>query len=71
MNRKLFVGRKQELKVMDELWNSQRAEFLILYGRRRVGKTQLMKIWAERSQSQVFYWVADPTSSRDIVAVEG
>ena len=65
MDRKLFVGRERELKVLDDLWQSQRPEFLILYGRRRVGKTQLLKIWAERSQARVFYWVADPTSSFD------
>jgi len=65
MDKKLFVGRDRELQVLDELWGSQHAEFLILYGRRRVGKTQLLKTWAERSQARVFYWVADPTSSFD------
>ena len=65
MSKNPFVGRQRELKMLDELWLSQRSEFLILYGRRRVGKTQLLKTWAERSQARVFYWVADPTSSFD------
>lgn len=65
MDKKPFVGRDRELQVLDELWLSQKAEFLILYGRRRVGKTRLLKTWAERSQARVFYWVADPTSSFD------
>ncbi|MEI8132248.1 MAG: ATP-binding protein [Leptolinea sp.] len=60
-----FVGRERELQVLNELWQSKRSEFLILYGRRRVGKTRLLKTWAERSQARVFYWVADPTSSFD------
>ena len=59
------VGRERELKVLDDLWQSSHPEFLILYGRRRVGKTQLLKTWAERSGARVFYWVADPTSSFD------
>lgn len=65
MDQKPFVGRDRELKMLDELWHSQQPEFLILYGRRRVGKTRLLKIWAERSRARIFYWVAEPTSSFD------
>jgi len=65
MDKKRFVGRDRELKMLDELWRSRQAEFLILYGRRRIGKTRLLKTWAERSRARVFYWVADPTSSFD------
>ncbi len=65
MEERPFVGRDRELAVLDELWRSREPEFMILYGRRRVGKTQLLKTWAERSGARVFYWVADPTSSFD------
>ena len=34
-----FYGRQTELEVFDGLWASSKEEFLILYGRRRVGKT--------------------------------
>ncbi len=37
-----FIGRRQELALLDLLWDSDRAQFLILYGRRRVGKTALL-----------------------------
>ena len=37
-----FYGRKSEMKVLDGLWASPRDEFLVLYGRRRVGKTALL-----------------------------
>lgn len=36
-----FVGRQDELELLDELWRSEKANLLILYGRRRVGKTRL------------------------------
>lgn len=37
-----IIGRKKELKVLEELLQSPRAEFLAVYGRRRVGKTYLI-----------------------------
>lgn len=38
-----IIGRKKELKKLKELYNSNSAEFLVVYGRRRVGKTYLIK----------------------------
>ena len=37
-----IFGRKRELKLLDEYCNSKKAEFVALYGRRRVGKTFLI-----------------------------
>ena len=36
------IGRKQETRDLIELLNSNRAEFVAVYGRRRVGKTFLV-----------------------------
>lgn len=41
----VFIGREQELAVLDRLWQSERAELMILYGRRRMGKTALIGHW--------------------------
>lgn len=38
-----IVGRKKELETLDELYNSEDAEFLAVYGRRRIGKTFLIR----------------------------
>jgi len=38
-----IVGRWRELELLRELFNSRRAEFIAVYGRRRVGKTYLIK----------------------------
>jgi len=40
-----FVGRDAELSLLDRLWDSPKATLLILYGRRRVGKTRLLTHW--------------------------
>lgn len=38
-----IVGRRQEIEELERLYNSDRAEFVAVYGRRRVGKTFLIK----------------------------
>ena len=38
-----LIGRKAELKILDSLVESKKPEFVVLYGRRRVGKTFLVK----------------------------
>ncbi|HDI02612.1 MAG TPA: ATP-binding protein, partial [Candidatus Aenigmarchaeota archaeon] len=37
-----FVNRENELKILEDRYRSKKPEFLILYGRRRVGKTELI-----------------------------
>jgi uncharacterized protein len=58
-----IIGRSRELKLLDELWSTDQSQFLILYGRRRVGKTTLLTHWLKQSPKRAFYWVAEPTSS--------
>ena len=38
----LFIGREQELNALRRLYNSDKFEFAVIYGRRRVGKTALI-----------------------------
>ncbi len=60
-----FIGRTRELQQIQEEWSEKRASLLILYGRRRVGKTRLLTRWMESSGMRSLYWVANPTSSSD------
>lgn len=39
----MFIGREQELKTLNRLYNSNKFEFTVIYGRRRVGKTVLIR----------------------------
>ena len=39
----IIIGRKHEQEELDRLYRSNRPEFLAVYGRRRVGKTFLIK----------------------------
>ena len=38
-----IIGRKQEIAELERLYNSDKAEFVAIYGRRRIGKTFLVK----------------------------
>ncbi len=35
----MIVGTKNELRVLEKVYKSKEAEFVTVYGRRRVGKT--------------------------------
>ena len=43
----MFIGRKQELQVFDRLYRTDHFECMVLYGRRRVGKTALLRTFIE------------------------
>lgn len=58
----MFVDRQEELAFLNRLLTRQRpgpAQLVLLYGRRRVGKTALLHHWAEQSNLKYTYWVAD------------
>ena len=38
----MFIGREKELNSLNKLYDSGKFEFVVLYGRRRVGKTELI-----------------------------
>ena len=37
-----IIGRKHEIQILEELYASNKAEFVAVYGRRRIGKTFLI-----------------------------
>lgn len=58
----MFVNRQEELAFLNQLLTRQRpgpAQLILVYGRRRVGKTALLTHWAEQSGLPYTYWVAD------------
>ena len=43
MTKEPIVGRKREVAILNKLWRSKESEFVAVYGRRRVGKTHLIR----------------------------
>ncbi|OGH94194.1 MAG: ATPase [Candidatus Magasanikbacteria bacterium RIFOXYD2_FULL_41_14] len=58
-----FINRKQELKMLDEKWQSDIAQFFIIYGKRRVGKTELIKQFIK--DKPALYFLADKRTTAD------
>jgi AAA+ ATPase superfamily predicted ATPase len=57
-----FVDRKEELATLDRLAGEDRPHFLIVFGRRRLGKTTLLLEFAARSGLPTLYSVASKQS---------
>jgi len=59
----MFVDRQDEIATLKERWSSDRPEFFVLYGRRRVGKSHLL---LHVGESRPFlYFEATSGSERD------
>lgn len=58
-----FVNRVSELAQLDEAWSSDRAELLVVYGRRRVGKTELLRYFCEGKPA--IFFSADQSTEKD------
>lgn len=50
----MFFGRDRELIALDKLYNSDKFEFVVMYGRRRVGKTALINHFIDNKKSIYF-----------------
>ncbi|MHB8088725.1 MAG: ATP-binding protein, partial [Anaerolineaceae bacterium] len=50
----MFVNRLSELELLEKRFDSGKAEFFVLYGRRRVGKTELMARFCEGKRAVFF-----------------
>jgi hypothetical protein len=58
----MFVNRQVELVFLNDVLARKRptaAQLILLYGRRRVGKTVLLRHWAENSGLSHTYWAAE------------
>ena len=53
----MFIGREKELKLLDTKINSNKFEFGIVYGRRRIGKTRLLQEVVKKYNA--IYYVAN------------
>lgn len=53
----MFIGRERELDSLNNLYHSEKFEFVVLYGRRRVGKTALINHFIDGKQAIYFMGV--------------
>ncbi|ASI99722.1 ATP-binding protein [Thermococcus celer] len=55
----MFVDRERELEFLERKWREERAQLIIVYGRRRVGKTMLLREFLRDKKGVYFLATAD------------
>src|SRR5262245_15664101 len=51
-----IIGREKEQALLKEAFHSSKPEFIALYGRRRVGKTYLVRNSFENTEEALFFY---------------
>ncbi len=63
-----FFGRASELETLDNLYRRQSGgQMLVLYGRRRIGKTELLNHWLRTRGYEHIAWTADRMASASLL----
>lgn len=50
----MFIGRQDELKFLEEKYQDKHGQLIVMYGRRRIGKTETLRKFCE-NKTHVFY----------------
>lgn len=58
-----FINREKELKSLNDMWKQNQAHFMVIYGKRRVGKTELIKQFIKNKPG--IYFLADKRSNHE------
>ncbi|TYQ12853.1 UNVERIFIED_CONTAM: hypothetical protein Cloal_3891 [Acetivibrio alkalicellulosi] len=64
----MFIGRKEELDFLEEKYKSSKSEFIVLYGRRRIGKTYLTQEFI-KNKPHIFYSAVQVTDSVQLTKI--
>lgn len=59
----MFYNRERDLADLNDILGRPGAQFVVVSGRRRVGKTTLLIEWARQSGHPLVYWVASRSSA--------
>ena len=49
-----MIGRQQELEQLEKMYQAETFEFLIMYGRRRIGKTTILQEFSKKHNTLFF-----------------
>jgi predicted AAA+ superfamily ATPase len=60
-----FVDREEALSILQQLDESRRAELFIVYGRRRVGKTELLRHFCQ-DRPYIFFAATQTTDKNQL-----
>lgn len=61
----MFIGRTQELNALNKLYRTERFEFAVIYGRRRVGKTALISEFT-KDKDTIFFTGVETSAKQNL-----
>jgi AAA+ ATPase superfamily predicted ATPase len=64
----MFYGRQAELKKLNEMYTTAQFQFAVIYGRRRVGKTTLMREFI-KGKNALFYAASESTAADNLLSL--
>ncbi len=57
-----FVDRKEEISLLEEEWAKEKGRLIVLYGRRRIGKTRLLLEFIKTKNRNGIFYIAEDSS---------
>ena len=64
----MLIGRENELKTLNSIYKKNKFECVIMYGRRRVGKTTLINAFV-KNKKNIFYAALSSNSNDNLKAL--
>ncbi|MFW5887324.1 MAG: AAA family ATPase [Bacteriovoracia bacterium] len=62
----MFIGRNEEIHDLEKLYNEERSSFVVVYGRRRIGKSSLIDKFCSNKSSMRFEGIEGEHSAEQI-----
>lgn len=62
-----IIGRKRELQILEQIYTSKQSEFIAVYGRRRVGKTFLIREFFDNKFAFQFSGLASVSTKEQLM----
>jgi AAA+ ATPase superfamily predicted ATPase len=64
-----FINREMEIKALEKFWKQKETQLIVIYGKRRVGKTELIKHFIK--QKPYIYFLAQKLSEHENLKILG
>lgn len=62
----MFVGRREELESLETAYQKGSFQFAVVYGRRRVGKTSMLRVFTQRKPHVIFFTGQQTVASENL-----
>ena len=59
-----FIDRENEISLLEEEWEKEKGRLIILYGRRRIGKTRLLMEFIKAKNKKGIFYIAEESSAQ-------